>query len=148
MSEDEMEQLGQQRWDNEAIQEFESKIERVSSIIGYLDEYDTRKKGLFSSKRDISVNDYSLVLKNQDKLLSVIEEINQYDRTMSDLKSEKNKYSNLILSLKPWESLDVSLDLTSTKASTVLVGVVPRIADTNKMKQDMADEIPECHFEV
>jgi V/A-type H+-transporting ATPase subunit I len=148
MSEDEWNSLVNNDGDNEAIQEFESKIERVSSIIGYLDEYDTRKKGLFSSKRDISVNDYSLVLKNQDKLLSVIEEINQYDRTMSDLKSEKNKYSNLILSLKPWESLDVSLDLTSTKASTVLVGVVPRIADTNKMKQDMADEIPECHFEV
>jgi len=148
MSEDEWNSLVNNDGDNEAIQEFESKIEKISTIIEYLDRYDTRKKGLFSSKRDISINDYSLVLKNQDKLLSVVEEINQYDRTMSDLKSEKNKYSNLILSLKPWVFLDIPLDLTSTKASTVLIGVVPEIADANKMKQEIADEVPECHFEV
>jgi V/A-type H+-transporting ATPase subunit I len=148
LSSDEWKDLAQNDGDNESIQELEAKIEKISAIIEYLERYDTQKKGLFSSKRDLSINDYSLVLKNQDKLLSVIDEIKQCNQAMADLKSEKNKFSNLILSLKPWEALDIPLDLVATRNSTVLTGVVPKMADADKIRQDLASEVPECHFEV
>lgn len=148
LSSDEWKDLAQNDGDNESIQELEAKIEKISAIIEYLERYDTKKKGLFSSKRDLSINDYSLVLKNQDKLLSVIDEIKQCNQAMADLKSEKNKFSNLILSLKPWEALDIPLDLVATRNSTVLTGVVPKMADADKIRQDLASEVPECHFEV
>ncbi|GAE87745.1 v-type ATP synthase subunit I [Acetivibrio straminisolvens JCM 21531] len=120
----------------------------MSAIIDYLDKFDKRKKPLFSAKRNISVSDLNMVLQNQDKLWAVINEINQYDEILSNLKAEKNKNSNLILSLKPWEALDIPLELTSTASSTVLIGVVPEMADTDKIEQALNDTVPESYCEV
>jgi len=54
----------------------------------------------------------------------------------------------MILSLKPWEALDIPLELTATASSTVLIGVVPEMANTDKIKQDLDEKVPESHFEV
>lgn len=148
MSSDDWKELVSGDGDNEGISELDGQIEKISTVIEYLAKFDKRSKGLFSAKRSISVNDYSMALRNQDKLWSLINEIIQYDEMLSNLKSEKNKSSNLILSLKPWEALDVPLELTSTKAAAVLIGVVPEIADSDKLKEDLTGEVPESHFEV
>lgn len=134
--------------DQRTVQEIEAHIEGISAIIDYLSPYDTRKKGLFSSKRNISISDYKNILENRGKLLSIVDEINRYDKLLLNLKTEKNKNSNLILSLKPWENASIPFELTSTKTSTVLFGVTPKSSDIYKMEQSLSEEIPECHFEV
>jgi len=148
MSSDDWKELVDVDGDNESVSRLDAQIDRVSAIIDYLDKFDKRKKPLFSARRDISISDLNMVLQNQDKLWTVINEINQYDEMLSNLKAEKNKNSNLILSLKPWEALDIPLELTSTASSTVLIGVVPEMANTDKIKQDLDDTVPESYFEV
>lgn len=148
MSSDEWKELVSIDGDSESVSQLDTQIDRVFAIISYLDKFDKRKKPLFSSKRDINASALSMVLQNEDKLWSVINEINQYDETLSNLKSEKNKNSNLILSLKPWEALDIPLDLTSTDSSSVLIGVVPQMADTDKIKHDLYDNVAESYCEV
>jgi len=44
--------------------------------------------------------------------------------------------------------LDIPLELTATASSTVLIGVVPEMANTDKIKQDLDEKVPESHFEV
>ncbi|HOA97362.1 MAG TPA: V-type ATP synthase subunit I [Acetivibrio saccincola] len=130
------------------ISELNSKLDKISASIEYLSKFDKRKKGLFSSKRKVSIDDYNTVVKNQDKLWKVIDDISEYDKKLSNLKSEINKNTNLILNLKPWEKLDILLDMAGTKETTVLTGVVPEIVNTDRLGEELSNEVPESYFEV
>ena len=72
LSSDEWKDLAQNDGDNESIQELEAKIEKSLPSLSIW-------RGMIPKKRTIlfksgsSINDHSLVLKNQDKLLSVID---------------------------------------------------------------------------
>lgn len=148
ISSDEWKELVNIDGDSESVSRLDAQIDRVSAVIDYLDKFDKRKKPLFSARRDISTSELNMVLQNQDKLWSVIDEVNRYDEMLANLKAEKNRNSNMILSLKPWEALDIPLELTATASSTVLIGVVPEMANTDKIKQDLDEKVPESHFEV
>ncbi len=130
------------------ISELNSKLDKISASIEYLSKFDKRKKGLFSSKRKVSIDHYNTVVKNQDKLWKVIDDISEYDKKLSNLKSEINKNTNLILNLKPWEKLDILLDIEVLKNTTVLTGVVPEIVNTDRLGEELFNEVPESYFEV
>jgi len=123
ISSDEWKELVNIDGDSESVSRLDAQIDRVSAVIDYLDKFDKRKKPLFSARRDISTSELNMVLQNQDKLWSVIDEVNRYDEMLANLKAEKNRNSNMILSLKPWEALDIPLELTATASSTVLIGL-------------------------
>lgn len=148
MSSDEWNQLVSSEENTEEISKLNNKLDKISATIDYLSKFDTRKKGLFASKRSISINDYGIVIDNQDKLWSVVDDISEYDKELSSLKSEINKNTNLILNLKPWKELDIPLDMEGTKNTTILTGVVPEIADTNRLGEQLLKEVPESYFEV
>lgn len=132
----------------EEVSEFDEKVSRIKSAIDYLAKYDKRKKGMFSFKRDISVSEYSLILQNLDKLWSVADQLHELDIKLSALKSDKNKFSNLIISLKPWEKLSIPLNVTSTGTTTITIGTVPETFDTEMLKNKMDEEVPESYIEV
>ncbi|MFZ5985676.1 MAG: V-type ATP synthase subunit I [Bacillota bacterium] len=134
--------------DSEGVSHFDENITRVKAALEYLSKFDKRKKGMFNFKRSVNVSEYKMVIQNLDKLWSVVNQIIQYDEQLSNLKSEKNKNTNLIISLDPWKSLTVPLELSSTRTTSVLLGVIPEIADTEKLKQDMSEQVPESYIEV
>lgn len=134
--------------DNDKIASLDSSLDRISSVINYLETFDNKKKGLFQGKRTISMSDYRLTVQNKDKLWSVVDKILKYDEELSNLKSERNKNSNLILSLNPWQKLTVPLDLTSTKTTSVTIGVVPEIANTDDLKNELKDNVPQSYINV
>lgn len=148
MSSDEWNRLVSNEENSKKISKLDNKLDKISATIDYLSKFDTRKKGLFSSKRTINIDDYSMVIKNQDKLWNIVDNISEYDKKLSSLKSEINKNTNLILNLKPWENLDIPLDMEGTKNTAVLTGVVPEIADTNRLGEELLKEVPESYFEV
>ncbi|MDQ2085123.1 V-type ATP synthase subunit I [Herbivorax sp. ANBcel31] len=148
MSSDDWDQLVSNEENTEEISKLNGNLDKISSALEYLSKVDTRKKGLFAAKRTVSINDYKDVIKDQDNLWEVVDEIIGYDKKLSKLKSEINKNSNLILNLKPWKKLDVPLNMHGTKNTAVLTGIVPEIADTNSLSEELADEVPESHFEV
>ena len=148
MSSDDWNNLLSSEENTEEISKLNSKLDKISAAIDYLSKFDTRKKGLFATKRTVSVNDYSTVINNQDKLWKVIDDISEYDKKLSNLKSEINKNTNLILNLKPWEKLDVPLDIKGTKNTTVLTGVVPEIVNTDSLSEELFKEVPESYLEV
>ncbi|HHX18036.1 MAG TPA: V-type ATP synthase subunit I, partial [Clostridium sp.] len=148
MSSDDWKQLVSNEENSEEISKLNGKLEKISATIDYLSKFDTRKKGLFEAKRAVSINDYSIVINNQNQLWKVIDNVSKYDKKLSNLKSKINKNTNLILNLKPWEKLDIPLDMKGTKNTAVLTGVVPEISNTNSLSEELSREVPESHFEV
>jgi|LSQX01.1.fsa_nt_gb V/A-type H+-transporting ATPase subunit I len=133
---------------SEEVAKLDESINKVKSCIDYLSKYDKRKKSLFPSKRNISISEYGMVIQNTDKLWSVVNQIHQFDERLSTLKSEKNKYANLILSLEPWKPLTIPLDMTFTRTTTILTGVVPAITDTGLLSQELSEQVQESFVDI
>jgi len=118
ISSDEWKELVNIDGDSESVSRLDAQIDRVSAVIDYLDKL-TSAKNLSFQRDGYQHKRVEHGLQNQDKLWSVIDEVNRYDEMLANLKAEKNRNSNMILSLKPWEALDIPLELTATASSTV-----------------------------
>ncbi|WP_456049002.1 V-type ATP synthase subunit I [Acetivibrio cellulolyticus] len=148
LSSDEWKDIAVQDGNSEEVAIFDDVINRVKWAIDYLSKYASKKKGLFSFKRAVNTNEYNIVIQNTDKLKSILEDVSGYDDQLTKLKSEKNKNTNLILSLEPWKQLTIPLEETSTLTATILIGVLPETAKANNLKVDLVSEAPESYLEV
>jgi len=133
--------------DSEKVAILDDKINKVKWVIDYLSKFSSKKKGFFSSRRCIDTDEYNMTVQNIDKLSSVVDSIHKYNDQLAYLKSEKNKYTNLILSLKPWEQLTIPLNETSTLTTTILIGIVPQTSYSSRLKEYLISEAPESYYE-
>jgi V/A-type H+-transporting ATPase subunit I len=134
--------------DETSVSRIESDLARVRSSIEYINKYSVQKKGLFESKRVIELDKYNKIIKNQDTIWSVVEQIDSYDSSLGSLRAEENRLRNLIESLTPWKPLDIPLDVASTRKTSVLTGVVPATIDDEKLKQSMFEAVKECCINI
>jgi V/A-type H+-transporting ATPase subunit I len=133
---------------DEEVLELESDIEKVKSALEYLSLYDERKKSLFAPKRVIDLDKYRNIVEYKEKLRPIVEKINKADEKLITLKNEENRLNNLAITLTPWESMDIPLDLTSTLATDIILGIVPSSVDVSQMRNDIQKEINECHIQL
>jgi len=147
-SDEEWSQLVAKDGDESAVSRIEADLARVKSSIEYLSKYDTRKRGLFEPKLEVDHKSYTNIIENQEKVWAVVDQIGKYDEKLSALRSEENRLRNMIDSLRPWKPLDIPLDELSTRSTTILTGVVPAIADADKLKQELLEKVPETYLEV
>lgn len=145
---DEWKELVVQDGNSEKVAILDDRLNRIKWTVDYLSKFSSKKKGLFSSKRSVYTNEYSIVIQNMDKLTSVVNDITTYNDQLTNLKSERNKNTNLILSLEPWKQLTIPLQETSTSTTTIAIGVIPQTPNSNKLKEDLISEAPESYFEV
>ncbi|MCG8502575.1 MAG: V-type ATP synthase subunit I [Firmicutes bacterium] len=127
---------------------FDADITKVKSAIDYLQQYDKRKKGLFEPKKTITYDVYAEMIHNLDKTWEVAEQIGKYDEQLSALRAEENKLSNLTGTLEPWRSLTVPVDITSTQATMVALGVVPVLVDIDGLERELYEQVPESYMEA
>ena len=147
LSSEEWKDLVIQDGDSEKVALLDDKINKVKWAIDYLSKFSSKKKGFFSSRRSIDTNEYNITIQNIDKLFSIVESIHKYNDQLSNLKSERNKNTNLILSLEPWQQLTIPLNETSTLTTTILMGIVPQTSSSGRLKEDLIGEAPESYFE-
>jgi len=143
LSSEEWSSLMEKDGDAESVHQLDNRIEKVSSALGKLSGYTVSKKSLFESKRTISKDEFDKVLRDEDRIWAVVEDIIQLAARQEDLKSERNKTENFIHNLEPWMSLDVPLDLTGTKSTVISLGTVPASADVDGMVKELAEQVPE-----
>ncbi len=148
IDEEEWSQLVALDGNEEEVASLEEDIAKISSAIDYLAKFDTRKKGLFEPKRRLSDNQYREILSNQEAIWKVSEQIGRYDIQLSTLRTELNKLSNAIATYEPWKSLDVPVHITSTQKTTISLGVVPALVDTEHLKEELYEQVAECYLEV
>lgn len=148
LSSDEWNALVVQDGDSDEVALLDDRINKVKWAIDYLSRFSSKKKGLFSSRRSVNTNEYNIVIQNTNKLTSIVENIVQYNDQLANLKSEKNKNTNLILSLEPWKQMTIPLDDTSTSTTTILTGIIPQTSSSGKLKEDLISEASESYLEI
>ena len=132
----------------EEILQLGADIEKIKTSLEYLKQYDKRKKPLFSSKRTIDALNYNKIIGNKGELWASVEKINKMDDELTQLKLEQNKLDSLIASLNPWKSMNVPVELTNTKTSTIMTGVIPLSNDVDGLIELLNKEVPESFIQI
>ena len=106
---------------NEEIVSITKKINQVEKAIDNINKINKLKKPMFSSKPDY----IELTEEEANALYFVAEEINKNEQEISKLLSTKEELNNIKSELLPWESLEISADLTSVKYIKIFLGKLP-----------------------
>jgi len=140
--------LAVQDGDSEGVLNLQKQIDSVKSAINYLSKFDNKKKGLFAPKRSISQKEYDSIIENQQKVWDVVNKIEQYDKELADLRSEQNRLSNMIDSLKPWEKLEIPVEDIKTRSTIISTGTLPSMVEMQKFREQIDEQLPASYFEI
>lgn len=133
--------------DPEELTALEGKIEKLSVVLKHLGLYDKRKKTLFAVKRLVSRESFVLVQTQQQQLWQAVEEILSSEQHMAHLRSEKNRYANLMASLDSWKTMEIPLDMTGTENTAVLMGYVSGKGNIEPLEKEL-EKIGLCFMQV
>lgn len=119
---------------------YDAKISKISEVLTSLEKYDNSKKPLFTTRKTISSSEFDRLTSYNVKTEENVTKILDLNRNLNELVTEENKIETSILSLKPWLNYDLPLELSETKYTSIFIGVVPNIADIEKMKTDLQEK--------
>ena len=120
------------------------KISKINLVIESLNKYDTAKKPMFSTRKTVTSNEFESVLINKDKIEGNVEYILKLNNQLNDLSTEENKIAANIISLKPWVSYDIPIELNETKYTSIFIGVVPSIVNIENLKIQIEEKTSRC----
>jgi len=123
---------------------YDAKISKISEILTSLEKYDNNKKPLFYTRKTVSLGEFDRLTANNGKTEENVTKILELNKSLNEIISEENKINASILSLTPWLSYELSLELSETKYTSVLMGVVPNIADIQKLNDDLRQRTDRC----
>ncbi|MBO5330557.1 MAG: hypothetical protein J6A71_08605, partial [Anaerotignum sp.] len=113
------------------VSHLESEISRVSTALEAIGKYDTAKKPLFHTRE---VLERSGFIEHVDQ--SRLETERNVDtaflayKSIADGQTEINRLRGLIAGLKPWETLDIPLEMNETEFASVFFGTASVKTDT------------------
>lgn len=125
--------------ENEVL-DYDAKITKISEVLSSLDKYDSSKRPLFSTRKSISSKDFDVKVSNTDNAEENVAKVLELNKQLNELSSEENKTEAAILSLKPWASYDIPLELNETKHVSIIMGLVPSIIEIDKLKIDLKEK--------
>lgn len=132
---------------NEAdIQAVEENIMKVEEVLRRLEKYDRRKKRLFETRRVVSKEAYEAVINAPGLLWTTIKSIIWCDDRIAQLHIERNKYSNLIITLNPWEQLEIPLETTVTQNTHTVMGYLPRRSNMDELERRINEDVGCCQL--
>jgi len=126
--------VGVEKHDSE-VNDLEKKLGETDSVLKALSAYDQRKKPLFSFRREITETAFSLSLEDRDIDALDAVRISELLENLKDLKTERNKYESILLSLRPWEGYTLPIEERGTEHTFIDMGVAPGGTDLTLMRQ-------------
>jgi V/A-type H+-transporting ATPase subunit I len=134
--------------ENEVLN-LDMKISNLNEVLTSLEKYDTRKRPLFSTRKAISSDEFDeAVLNNNSHINENVSTVLELNKSFRELCSEENKLEAVILSLKPWVKYTIPLNMTETKYTSIFIGAIPSIADIEKLKAEMSQEIGKFYMNL
>lgn len=130
------------------VLDYDIKISKVNQAIKSLDKYDRTKKPMFSSRKTVSHEDFERKLSEKSKIEKNVDYIIDLNNQLNELILEENKNVSNIMSLKPWVSSTLPLELSDTKYTSIFMGVVPIIASIEKLKADVEEKTDSCYINI
>jgi V/A-type H+-transporting ATPase subunit I len=107
--------------DESTVSLYDQKMAVVTQAIGALDAVAKRKKPLFAKPGQSD----KLNITQAEEFYSLAVEVNTLGRNTIELKANENTLKNKIASLTPWSKLDMVLEMTQTKFTKIVLGVMP-----------------------
>ena len=125
---------------------FEKAANSADRALEILNEYAPVKTSMLSSlegKKLVDAKVHEEVIRKREELLKVVSRIQALDKEKAENKAEILKLENRIESLVPWLSLDIPMNATGTKKTSVILGSIPGLADISGIYEILADAAPE-----
>ena len=125
------------------VSRLEADISRVSTALEVIGKYDTAKKPLFPSRIKLDGGDFAKLMDSikTETELNVDKAVETY-KDIADRRTEINRLRGLIAGLKPWETLDIPLEMNETEHALVQLGAAPVKTDTVQMTADVQAAAP------
>lgn len=133
--------------ENEVL-DLDAKISKVNEVLISLERYDTSKIPLFSVRNSISSEKFKKALEDNLKVSENVNKVHELNKSFNELCSEENKTETAISSLKPWIKYEIPLEMTETKYTSIFIGIVPIIADVDKLKTEMTEKTDSSYMEL
>lgn len=125
---------------------FEKAANSADRALEILNEYAPVKTSMLSSlegKKLVDAKVHEEVIRKREELLKLVSRIQVLDKEKAENKAEILKRENRIESLVPWLSLDIPMNATGTKKTSVILGSIPGQADISGIYEILADAAPE-----
>lgn len=125
---------------------FEKAANSADRALEILNEYAPVKTSMLSSlegKKLVDAKVHEEVIRKREELLKLVIRIQVLDKEKAENKAEILKLENRIESLVPWLSLDIPMNATGTKKTSVILGSIPGQADISGIYEILADAAPE-----
>lgn len=125
---------------------YDAKISKISEVLNSLDKYDTSKRPLFSTRKEITSKEFSQKMLDNINIEENVSKVLELNKSLNELCTDENKTEASILSLKPWTGYDIPLCLSETRYTSVFTGVVPNIVEIDKLVNDLEQKNDSCYF--
>jgi len=133
--------------ENEVLS-FDTKISKTNLVIESLNKFDKTKKSMFSTRTAVSSDDFESAMLNKDKIEEKVEYILKLNNQLNELSIEENKIVANIISLKPWVSYDIPIELNETKYTSIFIGVVPNVVNIENLKAQVEEKTNRCFIRL
>lgn len=120
----------------------ESELADIDLSLKSLDIYCPVKKGLFKSRREVTLSEFSHVVRSKDEVWNSIRNIQKHEEELINLKTRENRLNNLYLSLLPWKGLNAPLQTTGTEKTLFLFGTIPSTVHWELIDEELPEKAP------
>jgi len=127
---------------------YDVKISKVGEVISCLEKYDTTKRPLFSTRRNITDKEFHNKLLQGFNAEENVTRILELNKLLNELSSEENKAEAVIMSLRPWAGYDIPLEFSETRYTFIITGIVPSGIEIGKLKNDLDQQTDRCYFKL
>ena len=130
------------------IRELDNRLSSADGVLKSLDVYESRKKPIFSARREITETAFLLGLEDKEIDIDNVQRVSELLEILKDIKSERNRYESTLFSLMPWVDYELPLETVETEHIYLSRGIVPGETDPDAMRSaiEEATELFELSF--
>lgn len=97
---------------------------------------------MFEGRKSLTVNDYYTFVDDSSEIMRVAYEVIAAKKSISDNKAEIIRLESQIESLKPWQSLDISMRFVGTDHTKAFIGILPELVTYEQVMEKLASLAP------
>lgn len=124
------------------LSDIDIKLTNINTAIKSLDKFCPEKKGLFQSKRQVTISEFDNTIKNQDEIWKTTKKIKGAEERLIWLKAEENRLNNIIMSLLPWVDLTIPLEMSGTRKTVIQTGTIPSVNRIDDIQAGLIETAP------
>ncbi|MBP7176191.1 MAG: V-type ATP synthase subunit I, partial [Thermoclostridium sp.] len=132
--------------DNPVVQEdlssVEAQLAKVHTAIDSMNKYCPEKKGLFQSRRVITISEFEKLNQDRKSTWGTVDKIKEQEEKLTALKAEENKLLNLQQSLAPWKGLTAPLEAVGTHKTNFQYGTIPSAVSWDLTQPEFTEKFP------